>query len=96
MRIDTLEIEDAIAERTKYAHWSRSAAERSAADVISSELAISEYLEGRHRTEVMTLEKDLTIAKSNQLTAQNLLTHAEIMAARGYVSGLSLADCIFS
>ena len=92
VRIDTLEIEDAISERTKYAHWSRSAAERSAADVISSELAISEYLEGRYRTQVMTLEKDLTIAKSNELTSQNLLTHAETMATRGYVSGLDVQE----
>jgi len=92
VRIDTLEIEDAISERTKYAHGSRSAAERSAADVISSELAISEYLEGRYLTQVMTLEKDLTLAKSNQLTSQNLLTHAESMAARGYVSGLDVQE----
>jgi len=33
VRLDTLVIEDAISERSKYAHWSRSAAERSKADV---------------------------------------------------------------
>ncbi|MCP4262573.1 MAG: hypothetical protein GY774_34485 [Planctomycetes bacterium] len=92
VRLDALAIEDAIAERTKYAHWSRSAAERSAADVVRSELAISEYLEGRYRTELMGLEKDLTIAKSNQLTAQNLLAHAETMAQRGYVSDLDVEE----
>jgi len=96
VRLDTLAIEDAISERTKYAHGSRSAAERSAADVIRSELAISEYLEGRYRTEVMTLEKDLAIAKSNQLTAQNMLAHAEIMAQRGYVSGLDVQEATSS
>ena len=92
LRLDTLALEDAISERTKYAHWSRSAAERSAADVVRSELAISEYLEGRYRTQHMTLEKDLTIAKSNKLTAQNLLAHAELMAARGYGSGLDVDE----
>ena len=92
VRLDTLGLEDAISERTKYAHWSRSAAERSAADVVRSELAISEYLEGRYRTQHMTLEKDLTIAQSNKLTAQNLLDHAELMAARGYVSGLDVDE----
>jgi multidrug efflux pump subunit AcrA (membrane-fusion protein) len=92
VRLDTLAIEDAIAERTKYSHWSRSSAERSAADVVRSELAISEYLEGRFRTELMDLEKDLTIAKSNQLTAQNLLAHAEIMLQRGYVSDLDVEE----
>ena len=92
LRLDTLALEDAINERMKYAHWSRSSAERSAADVVRSELAISEYLEGRYRTQHMTLEKDLTIAKSNQLTAQNLLAHTELMAARGYVSGLDVDE----
>ena len=92
VRLDTLAIEDAIAERTKYAHWSRSSAERSAADVVRSELAISEYLEGRYRTELMGLEKDLTIAKSNRLTAQNLLAHAETMSQRGYVSDLDVEE----
>jgi len=92
LRFDTLALEDAIAERTKYAHWSRSAAERSAADVVRSELAISEYLEGRYRTQHMTLEKDLTIAQSNKLTAANLLAHAELMAARGYGSGLDVDE----
>ena len=92
VRLDTLAIEDAIAERTKYAHWSRSSAERSTADVVRSELAISEYLEGRYRTELMGLEKDLTIAKSNRLTAQNLLAHAETMAQRGYVSDLDVEE----
>ena len=92
LRLDTLAIEDAINERSKYAHWSRSAAERSAADVVRSELAISEYLEGRYLTQHMTLKKDLTLAQSNQLTAGNLLAHAEIMAGRGYVSGLDVQE----
>jgi multidrug efflux pump subunit AcrA (membrane-fusion protein) len=94
VRLDTLAIEDAIAERTKYSHWSRSSAERSAANVVRSELAISEYLEGRYSTELMDLEKNLTIAKSNRLTAQNLLDHAETMAQRGYVSDLDVEDAI--
>ncbi len=92
MRLDTLEIEDAISERTKYALWSRSASERSASDVARSKLAIDEYLEGRYRTQLMGLEKDLAITQSNQLTAQNMLTHAETMAARGYVSELDVDD----
>ncbi|MCP4450344.1 MAG: hypothetical protein GY809_02705 [Planctomycetes bacterium] len=92
MRLDTLEIEDAISERTKYALWSQSASERSASDVASSTLAIDEYLEGRYRTQLMELKKDLAITQSNQLTAQNMLAHAETMAARGYVSELDVDD----
>ena len=92
VRLDTLVIEDAISERTKYAHWSRSAAERSKADVARAELAISEYLEGRYRSQLMTLEKDLAIAESNLRTAQNMLDHAEMMAERGYVSELEVEE----
>lgn len=96
VRLDTLAIEDAIAERTKYAHLTRSGAERAKADVARAELAIPEYLEGRYHTQLKNLEKNLVIGKSNQLTAQNILTHAEMMAQRGYVSGLELQEKQFA
>jgi multidrug resistance efflux pump len=96
VRLDTLAIEDAISERTKFAHLTRSGAERAKADVARAELAIPEYLEGRYRSQLMTLEKDLTIARSNLLTAQNMLAHAEQMAKRGYVSGLEVEEKTFA
>jgi HlyD family secretion protein len=96
VRLDTLAIEDAISERTKYAHLTRSGAERARADVAIAELAISEYLEGRYRSQLMTLEKDLAIAQSNLRTAQNMLAHAEMMAERGYVSGLEVEEKTFA
>ena len=96
VRLDTLAIEDAIAERTKFAYWTKSGAERARADVARAELAIPEYLEGRYRSQLMTLEKDLVIAKSNLLTAQNILAHAEKMAERGYVSGLEVDEKTFA
>ena len=96
VRLDTLAIEDAISERTKYAHLTRSGAERAKADVARAELAIPEYLEGRYRSQLMTLEKDLVIARSNLLTAQNILAHAEKMAERGYVSGLEVDEKTFA
>ena len=96
VRLETLVFEDRLSERTKYAHWSRSAAERSKADVARAELAISEYLEGRYRSQLMTLEKDLAIAESNLRTAQNMLGHAELMAERGYVSGLEVQENTFA
>lgn len=96
VRLDTLAIEDAISERTKYAHLTRSGAERARADVARSELAIPEYLEGRYRAEFMTLEKDRVIARSNLRTAQNILAHAQMMAERGYVSNLELQEKTFA
>ena len=96
VRLDTLVIENAISERTKYAHWSRSSAERSRADVERSKLAIPEYLEGRYRAQLMTLEKDLAIAESNLRTARNMLGHAEKMAERGYLSELEVEEKTFA
>jgi multidrug resistance efflux pump len=96
VRLETLVFEEQLSERTKYAHWSRSSAERSKANVASAELAISEYLEGRYRAQLMTLEKDLAIAQSNLRTAQNMLAHAEKMAERGYVSELEVEQKTFA
>ncbi|MBP89202.1 MAG: hypothetical protein CMJ64_21215 [Planctomycetaceae bacterium] len=96
LRLDTLFIEEQIAERSKYAHWSQSGAERSTADAARAKLAISEYKEGRYPAQVMTLEKDFAIAQSNLRTAQNMLAHAKMMSARGYVSQLEVEDKEFS
>ena len=96
IRLDTLFIEEQIDERSKYAHWSRSSAERSEADVARSELAVSEYEQGRYVAELMTLEKDLAIAESNLLSAQNMLSHAEVMAESGYISQLEVEEKEFA
>ena len=92
VRLDTLIIENAVSERTKYAHWSRSSAERSRATVARAELAVPEYQEGRYRSQLMTLEKDLAVAQSNLRTALNMLGHAVSMAERGYVSELEVEE----
>ena len=65
LRLDTLALDEAISERVKFAHLTRSSAERLKGNVRAAELAINEYLEGRFRTELMTLEKELAVAKSN-------------------------------
>ena len=96
VRLDTLALEDDIAQRTKFAHLTRSGAERARADVITAELAIAEYLEGQYRASLMTLEKDLAIAQSNLRTAQNLLGHTHMLFKRGYVSELDVDDSTFA
>ena len=96
IRLETLVFEDRVSEVTKWAHMTRSAAERSKADVARAELAISEYLEGRYRSELMTLEKDLAVAESNLRTAHNMLDHAEMMAKRGYIGELEVEERTFA
>lgn len=96
VRLDTLAIEDALNERSKYAHWARSTAKRSKADVARAELAIQQYLEGRYKADLMTMEKDLSVAKSNLRSARSILAHATQMANRGYVSELELEQSAFA
>lgn len=84
VRLDTLAIEDAINERSKFAHWSRSGAQRSRANLARAKLAVAEYLDGRFVSQVLTLEKNLAIAKSNFSRAQNQLEHAKKLAERGF------------
>jgi HlyD family secretion protein len=96
VRLETLEFEDRLNEVSKWAHMTRSEAERSKADVARAELAISEYLEGRYQSELMRLQKDLAIAESNLRTAQNLLGHAKMMSERGYVSDLEVQEKTFA
>ncbi len=95
VKLDTLTIEDAISERTKVALLTRSGAERARADVARAKLAISEYLEGRYRAQLMTLKKDLAIAESNLRSAQSMLAHAQMLVERGYESGLTVEERVF-
>ncbi|MHC4367209.1 MAG: efflux RND transporter periplasmic adaptor subunit [Planctomycetota bacterium] len=93
IRLETLAFEDRLNEMSKYYHLVTSGAERSRADVARSELAVSEYLEGRYQSQLMRL---LAIARSNLTTSQNMLAHAEMMAERGYVSQLELDEKKFA
>lgn len=90
VRLDTLAIEDAINERSKFAHWSRSGAERSKAALARAKLAVSEYVHGRFVTQRMTLEKNLAIAQSNLLMSRNRLEHAKRLAERGFAHDLEI------
>ncbi len=90
VRLDTLAIEDAINERSKYAHWSRSGAESSKALLARSKLAVSEYLDGRYVSQLMTLEKNLAISESNLVTVTNMLEHAQKLSERGFAHDLEI------
>jgi multidrug efflux pump subunit AcrA (membrane-fusion protein) len=96
VRLETVEYEERFNEVSKGVHSTKSAVERSQADVARAELAVSEYLEGRYRSQLMTLEKDLAIAESRLRTAQSMRAHTEMMAERGYVSDLDVEERAFA
>ncbi len=86
LTLDTLLIDEEIAERSKYAHWSRSGAEHWKASVAKNKLAIPEYLEGRFVAELTEMEKDLVIAEADLLTDKELLEYVQRQYERGYES----------
>lgn len=96
VRLSTLAYEDRLSQVSKWVHSGHASLARSSANVKRAQLAVSEYLEGRYLTQLMTLQKDLAIAESNLLTTQNLLDHAEAMAKSGYVSDLDLERSVFA
>lgn len=96
VRLNSLFIQEQIDERTKYSNWSQSAADRSAADVARSKLAVSEYEQGRYQAELMTLEKDVAVAEATLRNSEDRLSHVTVMANSGYISKLEIEEKIFA
>lgn len=94
--LENKQIEDFLHERTKFAYLSKDAAIGFRAHATRAGLAISEYLEGRYRTQLMTLEKDLAIAEEQLRTARSMLSHAQLMLERGYISELEVEQKEFA
>lgn len=96
VKLDTLFMEEQIAERTKFALWTRSGCEQTRANYERAKLAVGEYEDGRFQVELMTLQKDKKIAEANLSSARNLHEHAKKMAESGYVSNLELEENEFA
>ena len=96
LRLDSSFIEEQIDERSKFAHWSRSSAERSAANLARAELAVSEFEEGQAVSQQMELEKQLVVAEARLRNAQDRLGHTRVMARSKYKSELVVEELQFA
>ncbi|MFL2869121.1 MAG: efflux RND transporter periplasmic adaptor subunit [Pirellulaceae bacterium] len=92
LTLDTLFIEEQIAERSKYAHWSRSGAEHWRATMKSARLRIDSYKEGDYVAELKRQQKELIQMKTNLKSSQDSLTFTTNMFKRGYVSEQQVDD----
>lgn len=92
LRLDTLTIEEEISERKKYAHLSRSTAERSKANMEAAEIAIKQYEEGTFVAELAGLQQELAIAEANLRTARNLQRHTSEMFDSDYATELDVEE----
>lgn len=96
VRLDSLFIQEQVDERTKYANWSQSAADGSAAAVARARIAVEEYDQGRYQSEVLTLEKDVAIALAALRNAKDRVRHVSVMARSGYISELEVEEKQFA
>ncbi|MCP4512692.1 MAG: hypothetical protein GY826_40560 [Fuerstiella sp.] len=96
VRLDTLFMEEQIAERTKYALWTRSGAERSRANLERAKLAVGAYEHGDYIVALKVLQKEFAVKEALLLTAKDLLAHEETMAEAGYKSELDVEEKTFA
>ncbi|TWU28007.1 efflux RND transporter periplasmic adaptor subunit [Novipirellula artificiosorum] len=96
VRLDALFIQEQVDERTKYSNWSQSAADDSAARVARARIAVEEYDQGRFQSELLTLEKDVAIARAALQNARERIRHIGVMADSGYLSELEVEEIQFA
>lgn len=96
VRLDALSIQEQVDERTKYANWSQSGADRSAATVERSKLAVEEYKQGRYQTELLGMRKEIAIAESVLQNSLDQLKHSTLMAKSGYINETEIEEKQFA
>lgn len=96
VRLDTKRIEDAISQQTTTYHTSAATLAQSKATVANAEIAIPAYLKGSYQTQLQSLERSRTIARTNLETAQKMLANTKKMFRRGYVTNLEVEGNAFT
>ena len=96
VRLDTKRIEDAISQQTTTYHTSAATLAQSKAAVANAEIAIPAYLEGSYQTQLQSLNRSLTIARTNLETAQKMLDNTKKMFRLGYVTDLEVDGNAFT
>ncbi len=96
VRLDTKRIEDAVSQQTTEFHTSAATLAQSKAEVARAEIAIPAYLEGSYQTQLKSLERGFTIAKTNLETAQKMLAHSQSLFKRGHVTELEVQGNAFT
>jgi multidrug resistance efflux pump len=90
VRLDTKAIEEEVSLTKTNTHIATATLERSKADVAKAEIAIEAYKEGRFRSQLQALEKDLAAKQRNLRTAREMLERSESLFKQGYVTELEV------
>ena len=70
----------------------KAALARATADLAKAEIAANGYEQGRFRSQMQSLEKQLETAKWNLDSAQKMMASSEALFRKGYVTDLELKD----
>ncbi len=96
VRLDTKVIEEQFSLMKTNTYIATATLEQSKANVAKAEIAIDAYKEGRYRSQLKQLEKELEIAQRNLRTAREMLDHSEALFKQGYVTDLEVEGNAFT
>ncbi|MBP89203.1 MAG: hypothetical protein CMJ64_21220 [Planctomycetaceae bacterium] len=96
VRLDTKVIEETVSLTKTNLHIATATHARTKANMAKAEIAIDAYLEGRYRTQMKRLQRELAIAETNLRTADKMLNHSKLMFKRGYVTELEVEGNAFT
>lgn len=91
-RLDTSKIDDAISQQKIACEKAAAEASTAEGELAFAKISITEYVEGKFKSELATKEKDLVVAESQLKSSQNSLDYFQRMFRKGYASGLEVAS----
>jgi HlyD family secretion protein len=96
VRLDSSTIEDAILTQEIAVAKAEAAKITSDKNHAAAEIAVEEYREGTFKQEMQQFEADITVAKQNLSSAENLLHYSGKMHRKGYVTQLDVESKEFA
>jgi multidrug resistance efflux pump len=96
VRLDTKILEEQHSLTKTNTHIATATHARTEANVKKAEIAIDAYQEGRFRSQLQSLQKELEAKKRNLRTAQKMLERSETLFKQGYVTDLEVDGNAFT
>ncbi len=96
VRLDTKILEETVSLGKTDVHIATAALAGAEVDLATAEVAIDGYLEGRYRSQMKSLERQLVTGKANLQSAEKMLAHSQLLFKRGYVTNLELKGNTFT
>jgi HlyD family secretion protein len=96
VRLDSSSLEDAVLSQEIVVEKAKAAQISSAKTFSAAKIAVDEYEQGTFVQEMQQFEADITVAKQNLSSAENLLYYSQKMHRKGYVTQLDVESKEFA